>query len=126
MPERTTVTSGWFHTQRRAHSAGVRRVFASFQISATAGGGVARPRFPPAQGFHDDYTQVLRGGIFQARRAGLVLLVQEVVLDWQNSHASLPLPSSLFRPSPTMLPPATKNRIYVEWVKMTAILVGSF
>jgi hypothetical protein len=40
-----------------------------------------KSQISPVQGLHDGHTQALRGSIFQARRAGLVLLVQEVVLD---------------------------------------------
>ena len=36
IPESTTVTSGWFHTQRSAHSAGDLFIGASSQISFTA------------------------------------------------------------------------------------------
>ena len=49
IPERTTVTSGWFHIQRSAHSAGVLLIGASSQISLLAGGTVL-VRFPPRRG----------------------------------------------------------------------------
>src|SRR5659263_498821 len=41
MPERTTVTSGWFQTQRSAHSAGVCWTSAFFQISEIPGSSLA-------------------------------------------------------------------------------------
>jgi len=49
MPERATTTSGWFHTQRSAHSAGDRRTSASFQIAATSSG-TTWASLPPRRG----------------------------------------------------------------------------
>ena len=49
MPERTQVTSGWFHSQRRAHSAGLRRgVWRS--IRALAFSGSSSTSRPPRSG----------------------------------------------------------------------------
>jgi hypothetical protein len=53
-------------------------------------------------------------------------LVQEVVLDLAKLPRLLAASFKLIQAKPYNVAPATKNRIYVEWVKMTAILVGSF
>ena len=80
IPERTTVTSGWFHTQRKAHSAGVLLVGASSQISFTAGGTVL-VRFPPRRGSMMMTPRPFEAAYSRPCGTCLVLLVQEVVLD---------------------------------------------
>ena len=77
MPLRTSDTSGLSHSHRRATSAG--RYPASCQISRTACGRIRQRA--AKQRLHDHDSEPFCGGVLQARRARLHVLVDEVVLD---------------------------------------------
>ena len=58
IPDRTTVTSGWFHIHRRDHSAGLRFLSVSSQIAWMSFGGALAQASAPER-LHDDDAESL-------------------------------------------------------------------
>jgi hypothetical protein len=79
MPDSTTVTSGWFQTHRTPYSA-LLRSMPEGSPYLIDGGHRPGERAAP-QRLHDHDAHPLRRRVLQAFRAGLVFLVQVVVLD---------------------------------------------
>ncbi len=80
MPLRAVETSGWFHTQRRAHSAAGLFISAESQRALYLSGDGVREHATP-HGLHDNDAHAFSRGILQPFLARLSVLVIVIVLD---------------------------------------------
>src|ERR1019366_2997043 len=86
IPDKATVTSAWFQTHLRAHSAGVQHRSDSRQSASMAGGAGETASAPPRRGSIAITARPFAAAYFRPSVPACNSSSREVYLIWQNSH----------------------------------------